>query len=142
LAAHSVGTRGGPLAFGLSRLDDFNGCILLDDPGGSPNDKGFDGLGLRVTLTPSVLGMKVPPWVARSVNLGSSERADDWRVAIIQAFKIPGQAARHVSARGNRGAACKRAPVAVQPWVLLDDAVSLGRQAAEVHRTGKGRLLG
>jgi hypothetical protein len=42
-----------PMVFGLIRLDDFNWYILLDDSGGSPNDKDFDDLGLRVTFTPS-----------------------------------------------------------------------------------------
>jgi hypothetical protein len=42
-----------PMVFGLIRIDDFNWNILLDDSGGSGNDKDFDDLGLRVTFTPS-----------------------------------------------------------------------------------------
>jgi hypothetical protein len=42
-----------PMAFGLVRLDDFSWYILLDDSGGSPNDKDFDDLGLRVSFAPS-----------------------------------------------------------------------------------------
>lgn len=41
------------MTFGLVRLDDFSWYILLDDSGGSPNDKDFDDLGLRVTFTPT-----------------------------------------------------------------------------------------
>jgi len=42
------------IVFGLIRLDDFNWYILLDDSGGSPNDKDSDDLGLSVLFIPSI----------------------------------------------------------------------------------------
>lgn len=51
---------GGPLIFGLIRIDDCNRYISLDDTGSSPNDKGSDDLGLRATLTPPASGMQAP----------------------------------------------------------------------------------
>jgi hypothetical protein len=40
------------MAFGLIRISENQWYILLDDSGGSPNDKDFDDLGLLVTFTP------------------------------------------------------------------------------------------
>jgi hypothetical protein len=42
-----------PMNFGLKRLDDYNWLVLLDDSGGSPNDKDFDDLGVKVTFRPA-----------------------------------------------------------------------------------------
>ena len=42
-----------PINFGLQRLTARDWRVLLDDSGGSPNDKDFDDLGIRVSFIPT-----------------------------------------------------------------------------------------